>query len=76
MCEKRPLLQRQLGKTAGLALSWCELASLSMATINEHCSSHIMPAKDVPKGFLRVSQFEKDVWILLNRSQTQEYMVQ
>lgn len=76
MCEKRPLLQRQRGKTVGFTLSRCELTSLSVATINEHCSFHIMPAKDVAKGFLRVSQFEKDVWILINRSQAQEYMVQ
>jgi len=76
MCEKRPLLQRQQGKTVRLELSWCELASLSMVTINGHCSFHIMPAKVVPKGFLRVPQFEKDVWILINRSQTEEDVVQ
>lgn len=61
MCEKRALLQRLQGKTVGLMLSWCELSSLSMATVNGHCFFHVMPVKDLPKGFWRVFRFEKDV---------------
>lgn len=50
-------------------LSWYELSSGSMATINGHRSFHFMPAKDVPGGLLRLCQFEKEVWILVSKSQ-------
>lgn len=73
MCEKRPLLQRQRGKTVGLMLSWCELASLSMATVNWHSSFHIMTAQRILESFPVKG---KDVWILIRRSQTQEFMAQ